>query len=358
MVAVGQTSGDWCDGRQRQRPGRQQDAGARGVAAQHRMKEEGQADEGEALCCKGTGRGRDRQGEHRAPEDVDRHHRIGELPLPQDEERPHHQRTAQFGHDHDRRVAVGDAIDAEDQQPERHSRQHRRQHVEWPVRVTGARQVTLGECEGDDSQGNIDREQDRPRPELQQGGAERRPRRQRSRDHGGIEAQSAAQHVARVDRPHQCGLHRHDGRARHALHESGGDQPGQRRCQYAAQGGDAEGREPEAVDVAIADDVGEGRHRQQRDHQGDLVGIDDPDRTLGGDGKILGDVGQRQIGHRIRQHGHHQADRDGRDGQKPRQAGRHAVVLSGGTRRFGHAGAAVRPTVRRWANRRRSWCAA
>ena len=43
----------------------------------------------------------------------------------------------------------------------------------------------------------------------------------------------------------------------------------------------------------------ERRHRQQRDHERDLGGIDDPDRAFGRDPEILGDVGQRQVGHRF-----------------------------------------------------------
>ena len=96
--------------------------------------------------------------------------------------------------DHQPLMAVRHAVDAEDQQAEGDARQDRRQHVERPVDMRGVRQVALGQQEGDDAERHVDGEQDRPRGDRQQRRADRGAGGQRGRDHGGVEAEPAAQH--------------------------------------------------------------------------------------------------------------------------------------------------------------------
>ena len=194
------------------------------------------------------------------------------------------------------------AVDAEDQQAEGEARQEGGENVERAARVGGVRQVLFGEQERDHAQRHIDGEQDRPGGDAEQRGAERGAGGQRRGDHGGVEAEAAAELGAGIDRAHQRRLDRHDGRAAQPLHDAGRDQPGQRRRQRAAERGQAEEREAKAVDVAVAHDVGQCRDRQQADHQRDLARIDDPDRALGSDSQVLRDVGQREVGHRVAQH--------------------------------------------------------
>ena len=120
-------------------------------------------------------------------------------------------RTSSAG-DHQPLMAMRHAVDAEDQQPEGGARQHRRDHVERPVGVRGVRQVALGQDEGDDAERRVDGEQvSATRRSTEQRRADRGAGGQRGRDHGGVEAEPAAQLVARIDRAHQRGLDRHDG---------------------------------------------------------------------------------------------------------------------------------------------------
>ena len=209
--------------------------------------------------------------------------------------------------------------------PKVSARQDRREHVERPVGMRGVRQVALGQHEGDDAERRIDGEQDRPRGDREQRRADRRAGGQRGRDHGGVEAQPAAQLVARIDRAHQRRLDRHDGRTAQPLEGASQQEPGQRGREGAADRGQREQHQPEAIDVAVADDVGQRRHRQQRDDERDLGRVDDPDRAFGRDVEVLGDVGQRQVGHRVAEHRHHQPDGDGRHREPARPAGGHSV---------------------------------
>jgi len=200
-----------------------------------------------------------------------------------------------------------------------------RGHVEGPLGVGRHRQEAAGEEEREDAERDVDGEQDRPARDGEQSGTEAGAGRQRGRHDGGIEAQPAAERGAWIDRTHQGGLYRHDGRTAQPLQRARRDQPREGGRKHAPDRGQREDHEAPAIDGAIAHDVAQRRDRQQHDHQGDLVGVDDPDRALRRDREILRDVGQGQIGHRIAEHRHRQADGDGCHGGESPWPRRHAV---------------------------------
>ena len=63
------------------------------------------------------------------------------------------------------------------------------------------------------------------------------------------------------------------------------------------------------VDAAIPENVAERRERQQRDDDGELIGIDNPDRIGSAGVDLLGNRRQRDIGDRAVEH--RQGDPDG-----------------------------------------------
>ncbi len=86
-MAIGETPGDPGGDRRQQWPGRHQEAGLNLVAVQHRLEEERQRDEREALRRERANRGRDHQRERRPTQEVHRQDGCGVPTLAANEKR-------------------------------------------------------------------------------------------------------------------------------------------------------------------------------------------------------------------------------------------------------------------------------
>ena len=79
-----------------------------------------------------------------------------------------------------------------------------------------------------------------------------------------------------------------------------------------------------AMQVEYADQLAQRRERQQRDHDGELVGVDDPDRVGGRNPQLLPDGRQGDVGDGAVKHRQSDAERHGQNG--PQAAGHRQSV--------------------------------
>ncbi len=87
-------------------------------------------------------------------------------------------------------------------------------------------------------------------------------------------------------------------------------EPGQR----AAERRNGEQRQPGHIHAPVADPVAERGERQQRDGDGELIRVDDPDRVGGTRVQVAGDGGKRDVGDGAVEHGERDAERDDQNG--------------------------------------------
>ena len=111
----------------------------------------------------------------------------------------------------------------------------------------------------------------------------------------GVDADAAAELLARIDDAHERGVDAHDAGRAETLDDARDRQRRQRVRQRAGQRGDGEQREPGQVDAAIADAVAERGKRQQRDGDRELIGVDDPDRVGRAGIEVLAMVGSATL---------------------------------------------------------------
>ena len=129
---------------------------------------------------------------------------------------PAHQQPAQqdrgdkLDRHHARRRLVRGTSDPENEQTEAARSQQRAGKIEC---VHGARRVRQGlqaDGNGNHAEGNVDREQPRPRPYRQNAGGDRWPQCEGGRDHQRVMAKSAAEKPARIDETNKRRVHAHD----------------------------------------------------------------------------------------------------------------------------------------------------
>jgi hypothetical protein len=145
----------------RHRPGGHQEAGLDRRSAEHLFEEERQRDESEVLRGERTDRAQNREREHRPGEEFERQHRVSQHALSPDEERTCDHRARQL--ERDRYGQPAKIVDADDQGAKSGRAQYGAEPIEPMTGERGPRQFTPRECQGDDAEGHINREQPLPR---------------------------------------------------------------------------------------------------------------------------------------------------------------------------------------------------
>ena len=174
------------------------------------------------------------------------------------------------------------------------------------------------------AEGNIDREQPRPRPQRQNTGGDRRPEGKGGADDHRVIAKAAAEQPAWIDETDQRRIHGHQTAGAEALQHARDQKSGQRPGAGASERGNREQQQAAEINAPVADDLAERAERQQRCDQRDLIGVDHPDHIRRAHFQVGGDRRQRDIGNRSIKRGH--PDRDGDRNNRPDPAfGRQAV---------------------------------
>ncbi len=125
---------------------------------------------------------------------------------------------------------------------------------------------------------------------------QRRPGHRRGGDDRGVDAHAASQPGLGVDEADQRGIDRGDGRGSEALHDARRHEGLERSGERTSHRSHREEHQPADVDLAVADQLAQRREGEQRDHDGQLVGVDDPDRVGRRDAQLLPDGGQCDVG--------------------------------------------------------------
>ncbi len=226
---------------------------------------------------------------------------------------------------------MAEAVDGGDADAEGHGAQARALPVERMRRRIGVGQAARADRKGDEAKRHVDGEQPGPGAEREDAGGDRRADRGGDRDHQRVDADAAAEQRMRIGEAHQRRIYAQDSGGAEALQDAGDRQQQQRVRQRAEGRGEGEQHEAGEIDAAIADDLAERSQRQQRDRDGELIAVDDPDREGRAGIEIVRDRRQGDIGDGAVHHRHDDAERNRDDGPvalRQRQA----------VRVFGHAG--------------------
>ena len=179
------------------------------------------------------------------------------------------------------------------------------------------RQEPAAERQGGQPYRDVHGEQPRPVGRGEDARRQRRPGHRRGGDHRGVDAHAASQPGLGVDEADQRGVDRGDGRGSEPLHDArqheGLERPGERTAHRRHR----EEHQPADVDLAVTHHVAQRREGEQRDHDGQLVGVDDPDRIGRRDAQLLPDGGQGDVGDGPVDHRERYAEGHGQNGSEP-----------------------------------------
>ena len=176
---------------------------------------------------------------------------------------------------------------------------------------------------------DIDKKQPMPR-------GDRKDRRSHARacgaghcDHHRHVADPLAEPRVRIDEPDERDVDAHDPGRAQPLDQTREGQHGECRRERAGEGGGGEDGEPPPVDAPIAEHVAERRERQQRDGDGELEGVDDPDSVLRRDGELSRHRRQRNRYDIAVEHRHGERHGQGRECQQALRIVEAVVGLAG-----------------------------
>ena len=248
------------------------------------------------------------------------------------QEHAEHQRPRQHHHRGGRGRAVGALADAQDQQPERARVEYGADQVEPAAGLRGRRQELQRKHQGQGTDRHVDGEQPGPGRDREDTGRDGRPQRGRRRHRHRIEADALAQLVCRIDEADQRCVHAHHPGAAHALQHPRRGQRRQRPTHRAQQGRSGEQGQAVTIYPPVAHDLSQRGERQQARDQGQLIGVDHPDRGGRRRVQVQRDGRQHRVCDRgVERHHRHRHD-DGGDRPAPASGGQ-AVERDG----FGHA---------------------
>ena len=155
-----------------------------------------------------------------------------------------------------------------------------------------------------DANRKVDHEQPRPRSDAEYDGGKRRARCRRHRQDESIVTDPPPQHLRRIGRANQRGIHAHDACGTDSLEHASEDQSGEAMRESARDGPDREQREPRDINAPIAETIAQGSQRKQQDRDRQLVGVDYPHRRRRGRAEVLRDRRQRHVRDRPVEHRH------------------------------------------------------
>jgi hypothetical protein len=233
--------------------------------------------------------------------------------LPQHQQRAGDDRAHRLERDGQYRLAVARAVDGGDEKAEEHGVERGARDVEAAPRARDARQGA-GRHQRHQSDRHVDGKEPGPRGDRQDPRGHRGAERGRHGDDDGIDADAASQHRARISEADQGAVDAEHGRGADALHDAGEREHEQRVRERAAQRGGRKAGEPRPIQPPIADDLAQRRERQQQNGDGELIGVDHPDRARRACMQIPGDGRQRHIGDGAVQNGHGDGKADGQNG--------------------------------------------
>ena len=231
-------------------------------------------------------------------------------------------------------MAAADAVERGDEQAEGDRVQHRAQRIERMAGPRRSRQEAARQQQGHNSGGHLQREQPGPGQHRHDRRRDRRAGGGGSGDHQRVEADAAAEFIARVDEADQRAVDAHDAGAAETLQHAAEHQHRQRRRERADERCRGVDHEAPDIDAAMAVDVAHRGERQQRDGDRELIRVHHPDRFGRRHLHVVRDGGQRDVGDRGDQDRHRDGDGD-REHRSPPWAGGSPSVTSGSCARMG-----------------------
>ncbi len=274
---------------------------------------ERECDKRDHLCRERADRGGDGKAEEPDTQQIKRQDRCATTELVTYQNEAHQQRRNDLHQAELGGRIVCQGLQAAHEQREGHGVQRRADEIRAPFDQGCDGKSVVRDHDGRDADRNVDAEQPAPVGHRENGGTDGGPDGSCHGDREGVQADRAAEFLVWPGEAHQRRIDRHDTGGAQPLHDASDTHHGQGSRQRAADRSRDKHRHPQLRDTAIPDDLSQRGQRQQRCQDGDLIGVDHPDRGRLAGVEFPANGRQRDVGDRAVDHRHGQGEDDGRN---------------------------------------------